>query len=174
MSHQRQFAYRPRITAVTVGIDLLRRRPPSTIEVTVAQGTRNIAVGGVHRNMRRHDGSWMSTMPVTAVPETITLTTTIGTTYYIRLIRINSGSTGNDIDGTIAVRSPLGNDNCGGAIVLTPGAPGAACSSVCGNHLRATGSTPLRPVPALLDDDVWYSFTATQISHSITVDGTGN
>ena len=146
----------------------------STIEVTVAQGTRNIAVAV-------YTGTCGAMTEVGCVnnagnggTETITLTTTIGTTYYIRLIRINSGSTGNDIDGTIAVRSPLGNDNCGGAIVLTPGAPGAACSSVCGTTFGATGSTPATACSGTADDDVWYSFTATQISHSITVDGTGN
>jgi len=106
--------------------------------------------------------------------ETLTFATVIGTTYYIRVIRINSGFTGNDMDGTIDVVTAVTNDNCVTATPLTPGAVGAACAPVCTGVFGATASTPATGCSGTANDDVWFSFTATQISHVITVDGAPN
>ncbi len=108
------------------------------------------------------------------VTETLTFTTAIGTTYYIRVIRYNSGSTNNDMDGTIDVVTAATNDNCATATPLTPGAVGAACSSICAGVFGATASSPATGCSGTANDDVWFSFTATQLSHVITVDGSSN
>lgn len=103
--------------------------------------------------------------------ESLTFASTPGTTYYIRIIRYNSGSTNNSTDGTIIVNSPATNDNCNTAISLTPSAPGGACVPTCGTSFGATASSPSTGCSGTANDDVWYSFTASQISHTITVAG---
>ena len=63
------------------------------------------------------------------------------------------------------------NDDCAGAIALTPGTP---CSPVT---VDATGSTQSIPgitcngFTGTADDDVWFSFVATGTSHTIEVTG---
>ncbi len=56
------------------------------------------------------------------------------------------------------------NDNCAGAIVLTPG---ASCSYVAGTTTGATQS--FTGCAGTADDDVWYRFTATATSHTVQV-----
>ncbi|MFN8145680.1 MAG: T9SS type A sorting domain-containing protein [Bacteroidia bacterium] len=109
------------------------------------------------------------------VTETLTFATTVGTTYYIRVIRVNSGgNTNNDMDGTIDVLTSITNDNCATATPLVPGAVGASCVATCSRVFGATASTPATGCSGTANDDVWYSFTATQIQHVITVDGAPN
>ncbi|MBK6342744.1 MAG: T9SS type A sorting domain-containing protein [Flavobacteriales bacterium] len=67
------------------------------------------------------------------------------------------------------------NDDCAGAIVLTPG---GTCTPVAGDVAGATQSIP-GPVlcdgfNATPDDDVWYRFTATATDHLILVQGSNN
>jgi hypothetical protein len=102
--------------------------------------------------------------------ETTTFATVVGTTYYIRLIRVLPAS-GTTMTGTITILSPLPNDNCSGAISLTPSVPGGACSQTCGNTYGATASTPTSACTGSANWDVWYSFTATQFQHIINVGG---
>ena len=96
---------------------------------------------------------------------------TTGATYYIRLYTwAASVVTSQDI----CLRTPPpppANDECAGAVSLTPqafvasGCPG----SVSGTTVAATQTTtpPSTNWPSSGDDDVWYSFTATQTSHII-------
>jgi hypothetical protein len=98
----------------------------------------------------------------------------VGDTYYIRVYS-SSATAATAANGTflICVTTPAGipaNDNCTGAIAVTPG---TLCSPILGTTFRATASAGI-PVcsPALgtPDDDVWYSFVATHPSHDITMD----
>src|SRR5690606_14113444 len=62
------------------------------------------------------------------------------------------------------------NDNCSGAISLTPSADNT-CNPTTGSTVGATQSQP--GCTGTADDDVWYSFVATSTDHIITVtDGT--
>jgi hypothetical protein len=61
------------------------------------------------------------------------------------------------------------NDNCSGAIALTVN-PDLACGSVtAGNTLGASLSMAATPCSGNPDDDVWYSFVATGVSHVVTL-----
>lgn len=107
--------------------------------------------------------------------ESVTLTTAIGTTYYIRIVRYQTnGSTNNTMDGTITVRNSAANNDCATATSLTPSTVGGSCSPICGTTLGATSSSPATGCSGTANDDVWYSFTATQALHVITVVGSSN
>lgn len=92
---------------------------------------------------------------------------TIGATYYIMIHEYNADASGG---GTICVQQavPPANDNCSGAVVLTSG---TTCTTTAGTTAGATESQ----VACLgnADDDVWYTFTASQTVHNITVANTG-
>jgi large repetitive protein len=62
------------------------------------------------------------------------------------------------------------NDDCAGAIVITPQALGSACTApIAATTLNATASTPSVScgTTEAADDDIWYSFTAA--SHAAIV-----
>lgn len=93
--------------------------------------------------------------------ETTTFNTVVGNTYGVRLLRIAST---NEIQGSLVVR--VGNDECSGAIALTP-ASNTTCTSVFTGSVGATQSqTATTGTP---DDDVWFSFVATSDVHDILV-----
>lgn len=108
------------------------------------------------------------------VTETTSLTTIVGTTYFIRLIKKVSAT--GTMSGTISVLSPQPNDDCSGATTLTPSAPAfpPTCSQTCGHTYNATGSSPTSACAGSANDDVWYQFTATQSQHIITVGGSAS
>jgi len=60
---------------------------------------------------------------------------------------------------------PLVNDECVGAIVLTPG---TSCSPISQSTTRAT-YTAASTCLGNPDDDLWYSFVATNSNHVVTV-----
>jgi len=63
--------------------------------------------------------------------------------------------------------TPPANDNCSGAIALTVN-PGTTCTtSTNGTSIGATAGAAACVGNA--DDDVWYSFVATQASHIVTI-----
>ena len=93
---------------------------------------------------------------------------TVTATYYIRVVN----STANNMNITsIAVATPPANDNCAGAINLTPA---ASCTITSGTTVGATQSIAgitCAGFTGNADDDVWYSFTASATNHTITVAG---
>lgn len=96
---------------------------------------------------------------------------TAGTTYYL-FVRSNCGS-GNFSSwaGPQSFTTPIANDNCSEAIVLTPS---LSCNTVSGTTVGATQSIPAITCATFTgnaNDDVWYSFTAISPNHTITVDG---
>jgi uncharacterized membrane protein YdcZ (DUF606 family) len=97
---------------------------------------------------------------------------TPGTTYYLRVYTWtsspNQSSTFNVCIGTPP--PPPANDNCAGAVSLTP-APGLTCGSPTAGTLQsATNSgVAVAPCTGTVDDDVWYSFVATSNQHIITL-----
>ncbi|MDO7873375.1 fibronectin type III domain-containing protein [Hymenobacter sp. ASUV-10] len=107
--------------------------------------------------------------------ETLTATgLTVGSTYYVRVYDYDSGFSDTF---TICITTPgaaPANDECAGAVSLTPGAVGAACATpTSGTTVSATASGPaVCSTGATADDDVWYSFVATATSHVVTVTST--
>jgi hypothetical protein len=95
-----------------------------------------------------------------------------GTIYYVRVYTTSTTVT-TSATFTICLTSPTANDNCSGATVLTPAAPGATCTGTAGSTIGATPSTQANPTCSAtgINDDVWYSFTATAASHTVIMTG---
>lgn len=105
--------------------------------------------------------------------ETLTITTTVGSTYYVRIIRTNNNGT-NDMNGTICVYNtptPPANNECTGAIALTVNPTTTCTATTAGTVLNATASAQANGCGGTADDDVWYSFVATSTVHTITLSG---
>jgi gliding motility-associated-like protein len=102
----------------------------------------------------------------TGTGETINATgLTIGATYRIRVYHYFAGSGSGTF--TICVTNPPAapsNNNCSGATSLTVN---AACSNTAGTSVGATLSQA--GCAGNADDDVWYSFVATNAVQTITV-----
>ncbi len=104
---------------------------------------------------------------------------TIGNTYFVRVYDF-----GNTVPSTtvftICVTTPISsnppNDFCGSAASLT--VYGAACGgATTGSVSGATQSAPpitCNGLTGAAANDVWYSFVATAVSHTITVAGSTN
>ncbi|MBC7937932.1 MAG: gliding motility-associated C-terminal domain-containing protein [Rhizobacter sp.] len=101
---------------------------------------------------------------------------TPGATIFIRFWEY-----GGDANGTFGIcvtfpPPPPANDNCAGAINLPVNADLNCVQTLTGTTQSATLSAGA-PTPACsaagLDDDVWYSFTATNTAHRITLTNLG-
>jgi hypothetical protein len=98
---------------------------------------------------------------------------TPGSTIYIRFWEYN-----NDNNGTFSIcvsepAPPPANDNCAGAISLTVN-PDFACGvTTAGTTVSATQSTETAPSCSAsgVNDDVWYTFTATGAAHQVKITG---
>jgi hypothetical protein len=88
---------------------------------------------------------------------------TSGTTYYFRILASN-GCSSSYVTGSVLV--PIINDDCSGAIGLTVNPSLTCTTSTSGTTIAATQS--LTGCTGTADDDVWYSFTATSPSHTLT------
>lgn len=104
----------------------------------------------------------------TGQPETIYASNlTIGTTYRIRVYHYFTGG-GSPNTFTICITTPPpppSNDACGNAISLSVN---ASCVYTNATSLNASQSLP--GCVGTADDDVWFSFVATNSVHTITVD----
>lgn len=90
---------------------------------------------------------------------------TIGATYLIRIYHYGTGSgTGTFSICVTGTPSPPSNDHCSGA---TPLAVNSGCTPTNGTLNGATQSLP--GCSGTADEDVWYSFTATNSVQTVTV-----
>ena len=97
----------------------------------------------------------------------VTFQSTAGTTYYIWVTGVLSVRGSFVLSATCTTPVPA-NDNCSGAITLTP--QGATCTTpTSGTTLGATQSQA--GCQGTADDDVWYQFVATATAHNVTVTG---
>jgi hypothetical protein len=99
---------------------------------------------------------------------------TIGNTYYVRVYVTsapNNATTAN-WNFSICIQQPPANDECTGAVALTPG---AACVNTAGTLNLATvnASTPLGCFAPGNYYDVWYKFVATTTIETVTLSGLG-
>ncbi len=99
---------------------------------------------------------------------------TIGNTYYVRVYvtsapQINPTTNWNF---NICIQQPPANDDCTGAIALTPG---ASCVNTSGTLDLATANaaTPLGCFAAGTYYDVWYTFVATTTIETVTISSLG-
>ncbi|MBB6369341.1 fibronectin type III domain-containing protein [Chryseobacterium shigense] len=93
------------------------------------------------------------------------------TTYYYWVRSMCAGTQSVWVSGTFTtLATPPANDNCSGAVALTVN-PGTACTATtAGNTLGATDSTvPVGTCSGTPDDDVWYSFVAGSVAHTVSL-----
>lgn len=99
---------------------------------------------------------------------------TIGTTYYVR---VYSSSTNGGYKGPFSICiTSFTNDECTGAVSLTPG---SSCSVTYGSTRFATASTTIGQAlcsshSGWSDDDVWYKFTTPSTpasSYTVSING---
>lgn len=105
----------------------------------------------------------------------ITLTgLTVGAFYYVRVyVLLNPTAVpSTDWNFNICVEHPPANDECAGAVTLTPG---ATCTNTAGTlDLATVNATTLAGCfPAGSYYDVWYKFTATAVAHTISLSSLG-
>jgi hypothetical protein len=103
---------------------------------------------------------------------------TAGATYYIRVSNVGSDPSGSGQTPKFDLclthpPPPPSNDNCSGAISLTPA---TSCSNTTGTIISATASTGL---PAGCESvgthyDVWYSFSAVKTYEIISISSLGS
>ena len=101
---------------------------------------------------------------------------TVSSTYYIRVSNVgsNPSGTGGVADFNICVThaSTPANDDCSGAVTLTPA---TSCSNTSGtiNGATATTGLPSGCESAGTHYDVWYKFTAARTYELISLSGLG-
>lgn len=107
------------------------------------------------------------------ITETFTMISTIGTTYFVYIG--NRSTVSNTTDNFTISRTcapppaPPVNDECIGAINLTVN-PTNVCTIVTAGTINgATQSVDLHDCGGVANNDVWYSFTATEVSHNIDI-----
>jgi len=147
----------------------------ATVTITAESGNRNLALqvftGGCGSTTQIACANADNTNN-SSQTETITFSAAASTTYIIRVL--NVGGNNNMALNSICVTTPVpapANDNCAGAINLTPG---ASCSYTAGTTLNATASGQPTVCGSNPDDDVWYRFTANGPQHQVNVDGATN
>lgn len=91
-------------------------------------------------------------------------------TYYIRILNVGAAVNMNAVNTCVNI-TPA-NDDCAGAIVLTPGAAGTNCA--VGATYSSAGASQTMVAGACgavggANDDVWFTFTALATSQIITV-----
>ncbi len=96
---------------------------------------------------------------------------TPGTTYYLQVYTYTS-TAGQNSAFNVCIGTPPpppANDECSGAVALTVN-PDYSCSSVTpGTVASATASNVTSTCGGTADDDVWFSFTATDTLHRISL-----
>ena len=90
----------------------------------------------------------------------------IGNTYFIRVFNLGTNAQGTFDICVKTVEIPA-NDNCTGAVVLTPQANVTFGTYTGGTTTDATASSQAEVCFFGRDDDVWYSFTATEVNMKV-------
>lgn len=98
-----------------------------------------------------------------------------GSTYYVRVFTTSTSILESATSFNLCVGSPPpppANDNCIGAINLTVN-PDLLCGALTNGTITSATASSGFPTPSCsptgVDDDVWFKFTATAITHRITL-----
>ena len=89
----------------------------------------------------------------------------VGTLYFIRVYYSSNLSNAFEV----AVASPPANDDCANTVILPVGENGPAQIFIEGNQIGATTQAPLTTCNFNSNSELWYSFTATQNTHTLEV-----
>jgi hypothetical protein len=156
------FTFQATSTTTTIKIDNLGQRlTASTTYVEVLSGA---ACAG------------FSSLACQNIASRLTVTgLTVGTFYYIRVYVLLSptANPASKWNFDICVQTQPTNDNCAGAVTLTPG---AACTNTAGTLDLATSNTTgvvANCWAANTYNDVWYKFVATNATHTVTLSSMG-
>lgn len=102
--------------------------------------------------------------------ESVTIPTTLGTNYIVRVQKYNANSA---MNGTLCVfngPTPPPNDEPCAATVAAVNSGTTCITQTPGTLVGATGSTvPVTPCYGTPDNDVWFRFTATSTTHYISL-----
>ena len=117
-------------------------------------------------------GTYTSLSCGAASSRLVTTGLTIGTFYFIRVFTTTNPTLipSSDWNFNICVQGPPTNDECTGAVILTPG---ASCVNTTGTLDLSTASSPTVGCATGTNFDVWYQFTATAVSHTINLNSLG-
>ena len=92
----------------------------------------------------------------------------VGQTYFYRVYH-NGSTLPTTKEFETCVENYILNNDCIGAIEITPSSPGEPCGGVRGKTSGATQSMP--GCNGSAEDDVWYKFKANSSTHFVEVDG---
>ncbi|WP_339889469.1 T9SS type A sorting domain-containing protein [uncultured Flavobacterium sp.] len=100
----------------------------------------------------------------------VQIATTTGTIYYVYVFGFGTNQGVFTLNTSCIVPPPApSNDNCDNAFVLNVNANGVCTNVTSGSVYGATSSPQTNACLGTADDDVWYSFTATETSHIINI-----
>lgn len=102
---------------------------------------------------------------------------TIGATYYLRFWSFGANNYSSFNFCVQEVPPPPANNECASATNIIPAPPTAACISPIQVSTAGATASPNPPACATashLNDDLWYSFTATTPSHKLVITNTTN
>ncbi|SHM32853.1 hypothetical protein, partial [Hymenobacter psychrotolerans] len=146
-----------------------------TAASTTGQLTFTAATGATNYTLTLAPTAGGTTSTATLSGSPISLTGLTPSTAYTITITTNCSNGG--ISTPVVVNfttgapvPPPANDECAGAISLTSS---TTCTPTAGSSVGATSSTVTGSCVGTPDSDVWYSFVATNTSHTIRVVGTG-
>lgn len=104
---------------------------------------------------------------------TVGFVSTVGTVYYVHIGNWINGDPAILFDLTLTCEAPAtppANDDCSGAYALTVNADASCASVVAGDLSGATASVVNETAcGGTEDDDVWFSFVATETAHAINL-----
>ncbi len=92
--------------------------------------------------------------------EVITLPTTIGTNYFIRVVSYS----GTNMTGTICVVNPPSNDNVCSAVSLTPGA-----AATCGTNVGAGSAGDYTASCYSVENGLWYTVNVATVPATLSI-----
>lgn len=147
------------------------------VDITIWADNSTFTGGITSVGMAVFDGSCTGTelacvVNTSAVGDSIKVSNlTVGNTYYLDIFSQFTSDQGTfDIcvySGAPPPPAPANND-CAGAIAITAAANQSVCSPTSVNTVGATQSTdPITCSQFNIDDDVWYSFTATDTAMTV-------
>ncbi|WP_339888869.1 choice-of-anchor L domain-containing protein, partial [uncultured Flavobacterium sp.] len=101
----------------------------------------------------------------------IQVVTIPGTLYYIYVFGVNNTTVGTFTLNTSCITPPTPpvNDNCDTATSVPVNIDGSCAQITAGTVVGATPSSQANACIGSADDDVWFSFTATQAIHTISL-----
>ncbi|KQR93412.1 hypothetical protein ASG01_09505 [Chryseobacterium sp. Leaf180] len=119
-------------------------------------------------------GNLVSTTCITSTASFTNLSgLTAGQTYFVRVYNsesnIGTATYANTFDICIGtLPAAPSNDECAAAVAIIPSASLTCTNPIVGTTLSATNSnTAVTPCTGTADDDVWYKFVATSVSHQV-------